>query len=177
MSIPTARERLENSRRILLRQIGGDDGPRDATRLRGSSAASADTAGAGEAEPLHTASDGPQASPRPRRRQAGAWSLIRDVGGAWWHHHPARMALSLVEPVLGAYGRVHPVRVLGVAAGTGAAIVLLRVWRVLPVTGLLIASLRSSQLPSLAASLVAAGAATFSLTETHDENERQELHP
>lgn len=176
MTVQTARVRLERSRQILLRQIQAETSPRT-TRLRESRSALAATT---RAQPSQEYIDGTADSARldsgrpTSRNRAGFWPAFREVTNVWWHHHPARTALSLLEPILGAYGRAYPARVLGTAAVSGAAIVLLRVWRVLPVSGLLVASLRSSHLPSLAASLVAAGAATLSLPENHDANQRQE---
>ena len=80
-------------------------------------------------------------------------TLTRTVQ-AWWRHHPAKVALEIAEPVLDRYAKNKPYQLLGIAAAAGAAAVLVRPWRLVSVTGLLLAALKSSGLANVALSFV-----------------------
>ena len=80
-------------------------------------------------------------------------TLTRTVQ-AWWRHHPAKVALEIAEPVLDRYAKNKPYQLLGIAAAAGAAVVLVRPWRLVSVTGLLLAALKSSGLANVALSFV-----------------------
>ncbi len=84
----------------------------------------------------------------------GPWQNLREAASAWWHAHPARLALEVAEPVFKKYARAHPMRVLALSAATGAAVVLARPWRLISVTGLLVAAVRSTQVSALASALL-----------------------
>ncbi|MDB5753408.1 MAG: hypothetical protein JWP65_3829 [Ramlibacter sp.] len=80
---------------------------------------------------------------------AGWFGHMRYAVGTWWRHHPAHMAVELVSPVMRNYARRKPVQLLAISVGVGAALTLARPWKVLSVTTLLIALLKSSHLPGL----------------------------
>lgn len=65
---------------------------------------------------------------------------------AWWRYHPAHMAVDLARPALASYARRKPVQYLGIAAGAGVLFLLLRPWKLISVTGVLVALLKSPQL-------------------------------
>lgn len=75
---------------------------------------------------------------------------LRDSAHRWWQGHPARAASELVTPLLADWGRRHPLRWLALSAATGAALVVVRPWRLVSISGLLLAALKSPQLSSLA---------------------------
>lgn len=87
---------------------------------------------------------------RPPRRAGRGW-----FGGAvnaaktWWNHHPAQLALELATPALQSYARRKPFQLLGISAAFGAALVLTRPWRLVSLTSVLIAVVKSSQLTSV----------------------------
>ena len=87
---------------------------------------------------------------RPPRRAGRGW-----FGGAvnaaktWWNHHPAQLALELANPALQSYARRKPFQLLGISAAFGAALVLTRPWRLVSLTSVLIAVVKSSQLTSV----------------------------
>lgn len=83
-----------------------------------------------------------------------AWRTIKRTAGAWWHTHPARLALEVAEPVVEKYARAHPIKLVAVAAGVGAAVVLAKPWRLVSVTGVALAALKSSKLSAMAASFL-----------------------
>ena len=71
----------------------------------------------------------------------------------WWRHHPVGMAVDVAKPVVGRYAKGHPFTLLGVAAIAGAAIVVMRPWRLLSVGGILLATVKSAAVPSVLMSL------------------------
>ena len=71
----------------------------------------------------------------------------------WWRHHPVGMAMDVAKPVVGRYAKGHPFTLLGVAAIAGAAIVVMRPWRLLSVGGILLATVKSAAVPSVLMSL------------------------
>lgn len=82
-------------------------------------------------------------------------SLIKHALKVWWHRHPASMAVELSRPLLSEYARAHPFRLLGGSAAAGAAIAVLRPWRLLSAGGLVGAALKSSGLSSALISTLA----------------------
>lgn len=79
----------------------------------------------------------------------GRWAGLRAAGRDYWSNHPARMVIELAIPTVTAYAQKHPARLLALAAAAGALLVLARPWRLLSVTGLMLAALRSPQLSSM----------------------------
>jgi len=73
-------------------------------------------------------------------------SRIRHVARMWWHRHPASAALELASPLLDDYARAHPFKLLGISVATGAAFVLVKPWRLISASTLLIAAIKSSGL-------------------------------
>lgn len=85
---------------------------------------------------------------------AGAFGVVKQALRVWWHHHPASSALDLARPLFGKYAKLHPFRVLGVSAGLGAALVLVRPWRMVSLGGVLLATLKSSGLSGVMLSML-----------------------
>jgi ElaB/YqjD/DUF883 family membrane-anchored ribosome-binding protein len=52
------------------------------------------------------------------------------------------------------YAAENPLKLVGIAAAIGAAVVIAKPWRLISVTGVLIAALRSTQMSSLVASFL-----------------------
>lgn len=94
----------------------------------------------------------------PGTYATGRWQGLREAARGWWEQHPAHLAVDLALPLLQAWARRRPLRLLAVAAGAGALVVLARPWRLISVTGLLVAGLRSQHLASLALQALGAGA-------------------
>lgn len=67
----------------------------------------------------------------------------------WWRYHPAHMAVDLATPLMRGYARRKPVQLLAISVGLGAALTLARPWKLISVTTLLVALLKSSQLSHL----------------------------
>lgn len=126
----TPQERLGLSRLALVNYMNQGDGPRP-NRLK------ADT-------------DNAERSPS----QNGIWHTVKRAARIWWRHHPAQIAIDLAKPVLGNYARDKPLQLLGIAAGAGAAVVLVRPWRLVSMTGLLFATIKSTEFSGLLLSLL-----------------------
>lgn len=81
---------------------------------------------------------------------AGGWfETLQDVVRDWWKYHPAHVALDLARPALGSYARRKPAQYLGFAALAGAALFFMRPWKLISITGVLVAVAKSPQVASL----------------------------
>ncbi|MDB5946887.1 MAG: hypothetical protein JWQ33_1913 [Ramlibacter sp.] len=96
---------------------------------------------------------------RQSRRGGGWFAGVSGAARSWWRHHPAQLAFELVTPGLQSYARRKPFQVLGISAAVGAALVITRPWRLISLTTVLIAVVKSSQLT---------GAVMSALTDVHD---------
>jgi len=135
MSGPT--DRLARTRLAIIEQVQRREGPHERRE---------------ESEPSRSAG----AASRARDRTGGWFAGIRHVLSTWWRHHPAHMGLELATPMLSTYARRKPLQYLGIAAAVGAAVMILRPWRLVSATGLLVALFKSSQLSGVIASAMAA---------------------
>ena len=103
-----------------------------------------------DSEPQAQAFDAQQESQHQDAK--GFFSRNRWLGGmssaarAWWRHHPAQMAVEIATPALRSYLRQRPFQVLALSAGVGALIVVTRPWRLISLTTLVVAVVKSSQL-------------------------------
>lgn len=71
---------------------------------------------------------------------------VTSAARAWWRHHPAQLALEMATPSLRSYMRRRPFQVLALSAGVGALLVVTRPWRLISLTTLVVAIVKSSQL-------------------------------
>ena len=82
------------------------------------------------------------------------WRALRRTTAIWWRGHPAHLAVEVAQPALSQYARAHPLTLLGVAAALGAVAVLVKPWRLIPVTGLLMATFKSKAFTHFIASVL-----------------------
>ena len=87
----------------------------------------------------------------------GRWDGVKSALQDWWRNHPLHMGLEMAQPAVIAYARERPLRLLALSAAAGAALVLARPWRLISVTGLLMAAIRSPQLSSAVLSALRSG--------------------
>lgn len=91
--------------------------------------------------------------PRParaRRTAPGSWfDAAHEAIDNWWRYHPAHMAVEIARPAMSSYARRKPLRYLGIAAAAGAVVLLLRPWKLISVTGVLVALVKSPQVAGL----------------------------
>lgn len=137
-----AADRLSRSRRAILDEI----------QLRDRSTGSA------SARRWRAQSDGgePEDDDELRGRASGWLPRLRRAARTWWRHHPAHMGLELATPALSAFAQRKPLQFLGIAAASGALLVIARPWRLVSVTGLLVAIAKSSQLSTVLLSALSA---------------------
>lgn len=67
----------------------------------------------------------------------------------WWRYHPAHMAVELATPLMRGYARRKPLQLLGISLAAGAALTFARPWRLISLTTIVVALLKSSQLSHL----------------------------
>ena len=128
--ILSPRERLAHSRQAIVRQMNHE------------------SAEVSEGEP------GDEAARPEIDASASTWDLARQVVTAWWRNHPAHLAVDLARPGLSAYAEHRPLQMLSISAGLGAAVALLRPWRLVSLTGLLLAAVKSPNLSGMVSSLL-----------------------
>ncbi len=83
-----------------------------------------------------------------------AWQTVRRALRVWWYNHPAQLALELGKPVLSKYAQEKPLQLLGISAAVGAAIIVLKPWRLVSVTSLAMTAIKSSQVSGVLLSLL-----------------------
>ncbi|MES2184721.1 MAG: hypothetical protein V4505_09250 [Pseudomonadota bacterium] len=147
---PSAKERLAASRAALMRELQ----PASRTARSASSGTAAGSA------PASTA-PGDQGEDEYTHGQAdGLWSVAKRSVQAWWEFHPARAAVAIAQPVVAEYAQRRPWKLMAVAAGVGAVLVVVRPWKLVSLGGIAVAALKSSQVSNLALSLLAARTTT-----------------
>jgi hypothetical protein len=101
----------------------------------------------------------PQAFERPRRINEAAnkfaWGPVaRNVARRWWRRHPANAVGQVARPLLERYAREEPAKLVAAAAATGALLVLVKPWRLLSITAVLAAVLKTSDVADLVNTLM-----------------------
>jgi hypothetical protein len=87
----------------------------------------------------------------------GGWfGHLRYAVQTWWRYHPAHMALELTSPLMRSYARRKPAQLIGISFAAGAALTFARPWRLISITTLGVALLKSSQLSHLAMAALSA---------------------
>jgi hypothetical protein len=77
----------------------------------------------------------------------GGWfTRVKRAAKSYWRHHPARVGVQVATPVLAGYARKHPAAYISIAAAAGAIFMVARPWRLISVTGVLVALAKSPQL-------------------------------
>jgi hypothetical protein len=80
---------------------------------------------------------------QPRSIPESNWGLVKQALRSWWYHHPASIAVEIADTFLGRYARSHPVKLVAIAAGVGAGMVLIKPWRLLSLGGVTLTVLKS----------------------------------
>ena len=144
----TPQQRLAASRRAIVqsmdrdhREDSQDDTP-DGAPSQPAEADYASSAGASRSNRSHSSG------------LNGLWRSVRRTTSAWWRSQPACLAVDVVQPMVEKYARANPLKLIGMAAAVGAVVVIAKPWRLISVTGVLVAALRSTQMSSLIASVL-----------------------
>lgn len=134
--------RLAASRKTLIRYMARDE--------------NADASGPGGASGAahFDAFEDQQSNGRRSTWRASTWQVFKHAVLRWWQHHPAHMAVDIGRPFLNSYARSKPLQLLGIAAAVGAAAVIVKPWRLVSVTGLALAAVKSTRLSTTLLSLL-----------------------
>ncbi|MDB5890421.1 MAG: hypothetical protein JWP47_1252 [Polaromonas sp.] len=130
----TPQERLAISRRAIVRHMHKNDAPEEHVR--------------------HNDDAGRAFGAEPHGLASGNWNLLKQAVRSWWHHHPAKIAVEVASPLLGKYAKANPGKLLGISAGIGAALVLLKPWRLISVGGILLAAIKSADISGAVMSMM-----------------------
>jgi len=87
--------------------------------------------------------------------QQGTWSKLKFLARSWWRNHPVNYATQLARPSLDDYAAKEPFKLVGIAVAVGAAAMVIKPWKLLPLTALALAPLKSSSFTSTAVALFA----------------------
>jgi len=136
-SVLTAQQRLAMSRRALVEQLNGG-------------------------APIEHFDSHAQPAMRPRYRlraesglNGATWiPVARKIARRWWQNHPANAVGHLALPALERYARQEPVKVIAAAAAAGALVVLVRPWRLVSITAVLAALLKTSDVAGIVTTLI-----------------------
>lgn len=113
-----AKDRLAASRAALMHEMG----------IAYPTARETSPATAGPHIPARSLQAGPES---PRQATAPWVAVGKRLARNWWAEHPANAALTLARPSLRKYARAHPGKTLAYGAALGAAIYIVRPWRLL----------------------------------------------
>jgi hypothetical protein len=142
----TPTQRLAISRRALVKQLNGGSAPRDEVRLDPE---------AEEFEYAHRGSATAHARDALSGRGRTVWTDVAlSMAQRWWRRHPAHAVGQLARPVLEHYARKEPAKLIAVAAATGAVLVLVKPWRLLSLTAVLAAVLKTSDVADIVNTLM-----------------------
>jgi hypothetical protein len=131
-----AKEKLARSRHAILEHIARRQRRHDPREEMGRDFADADPYGFVSEE-------------EPEEPRGGWFGHLSHAIRTWWRYHPAHMAADLASPLMRSYARRKPVQLLAIAAAAGAALTFARPWRLISLTTLIVALLKSSQLSHL----------------------------
>ena len=149
-------ERLALSRQALMHHMDGDSKRGRAGAKRSSKS---------------TANDDFQddyATDEDREDFGGPWNLLRLALTSWWRQHPASIATDIASPLLQRFAQDKPFQLIGIAAGVGAAAVLIRPWRLISIGSVLWASLKSSDLTGIVASMLSSSSTGKTRKKHHE---------
>jgi len=147
---PTAKQRLQATRQALMHELVPST---RASTPRRPAPVRIDAESAAAAYEQHPEDFQDEAHDAPASG-SGWFAIARHSVRAWWEFHPVRVAGVVAEPVLAEYARKRPLKLIGIAAGVGAVVVVTRPWRLVSVGGLAIAALKSSQVSNFALSFL-----------------------
>jgi len=77
---------------------------------------------------------------------SGWFEHVRHGVKTWWRYHPAHMVVELASPLMREYAHRKPLQMLGISLAAGAALTFARPWKLLSLTTIIVALLKSSQL-------------------------------
>lgn len=144
----TPQQRLSTSRRAIVQSMGCDR-PEDRQDETLEKALSRPT----DAE-FASSSSASSTNKKHSSGLNGLWRAARRATSVWWRSHPACLTVDVVQPMVERYAKANPLKLIGFSAAAGAVLVMAKPWRLISVTGVLAAALKSTQMTSLIASVL-----------------------
>jgi hypothetical protein len=142
----TPAEKLDRSRLAIVEYLARGERPKERRRVETEA----------DEEAFDEGSHGGEGDEGPGFFSRNRWtSGISAAARTWWNHHPAQMAVEMATPALRSYMRRRPFQVLALSAGVGALLVVTRPWRLISLTTLVVAVVKSSQLSGVVMSALA----------------------
>jgi hypothetical protein len=159
--VPTAKQRLQATRQALMHELVPSTRNETAIRLDNETRQQEEqqrrehrvALGLPPVDEIAELESAPR-NPSSRSSASGWFAIARHSIRAWWEFHPVRVVGVVAEPVLKEYARHQPFKLVGIAAGLGALLVITRPWRMVSLGGLAVAALKSSQVSNFALSFL-----------------------
>jgi len=82
----------------------------------------------------------------PYDGRGGWFGHVQHGVRTWWRYHPAHMVADIASPLLRNYAQRNPKQLLGIAFATGALLTFARPWKLISITTIIVALLKSGQL-------------------------------
>ena len=140
-----AADKLAKTRLAIIAQLQGNERRHEKRKNRDYERDDADATDERDDDWRPSRGSGERHRPGP----AGWLGHMQHVLGTWWRHHPAHMGIEMVTPALSSYAARKPLQYLGIAALVGVVFAIVRPWRLISLTGLIVALVKSSQLSSV----------------------------
>ncbi|MES2483553.1 MAG: hypothetical protein V4609_16315 [Pseudomonadota bacterium] len=131
-----SKQRLERTRQAIVAHIQEKKDRRTTVRDRLRKAFSMDRSGR----------DATPGAADPSRQWRVRLARMTETARDYWQEHPAHFALEMATPGLKRFAQRRPVTFLALSAAAGALIFVARPWRMISITGLAVAALRSRRL-------------------------------
>ena len=141
-----AARRLAASRQAILEHIARRQRRHDPREFARAQARTEEPHDLGDDGPAWQ-EDIPQGEPPPPG--SGWFDHVQHAVRTWWRYHPAHMVVDLAAPLLHDYARRKPVQLLAISAAAGAALTFTKPWKLISLTTLAVAIVKSSHLPGL----------------------------
>jgi len=147
----TPQLRLAASRRAIVQSMNRDRDEQESDDMPDSSSSRGVD---GEPETFEGGNNSTRSARPHSSGLKGVWRSVRRASSAWWRSHPAHLAVDVCHPMFEKYARENPLKLVGVAAAVGAVVVIAKPWRLISITGVLVAAMRSTQMSGLVASFL-----------------------
>ena len=96
----------------------------------------------------------------------GKLAQVKHLMRMWWNRHPASAVVDLASPVLSNYAKAHSFKLLGISVLVGFILAIIRPWRMISISALLVAAVKSSGLSNALLTMLSSLAHSPESTDT-----------
>ena len=96
----------------------------------------------------------------------GKLTQVKYLMRMWWNRHPASAVVDLASPVLSSYAKAHSFKLLGISVLVGFILAIIRPWRMISISALLVAAVKSSGLSNALLTMLSSLAHSPESTDT-----------